>query len=202
VTHGQELALLVYNALATGPQWEKTLLLVFYDEHGGFFDHVAPPEHPPDDDAATFTRYGVRVPVFVISPWVKPRSVSHTLFDHATIPKTILQRFCLSDLNARSGPGGLAHWREKGHQHYMGKRIADAADLGELLTLAEPRPAPDRSTLVDWFAAEQGARARRMLEDPTGVLREATAHSLTDLQTGLLAAHQHLHEHRHPVGHP
>ena len=50
VTHGQELALLIYNALATGPAWEKTLLLVFYDEHGGFFDHVAPPEHPPDDE--------------------------------------------------------------------------------------------------------------------------------------------------------
>lgn len=35
VTHGQELALLVYNALATGPLWDRTLLLVFYDEHGG-----------------------------------------------------------------------------------------------------------------------------------------------------------------------
>ena len=87
VTHGQELALLVYNALAAGPQWDKTLLLVFYDEHGGFFDHVAPPEHPPDDDPATFTRYGVRVPAFVISPWVKAGSVSHTLFDHATHPE-------------------------------------------------------------------------------------------------------------------
>jgi phospholipase C len=58
VTHGQELALLIYNALATGPAWEKTLLLVFYDEHGGFFDHVAPPEHPPDDEPTTFTLGG------------------------------------------------------------------------------------------------------------------------------------------------
>jgi phospholipase C len=202
VTHGQELALLVYNALAAGPLWEKTLLLVFYDEHGGFFDHVAPPEHPPDDDPATFTRYGVRVPAFVISPWVQPRSVTHTLFDHATIPKTILRRFCPTRLEAGSNPRALAHRREKNEPHHISRRIADAADLGDLLTLNEPRPAPDRSALVDWFAAEQAARARTLLTDPAGVLRKATAHSLTDLQSGLLAAHRHLRDHEHPVDDP
>ena len=94
VIHGQELALLVYNALATGPQWDKTLLLVFYDEHGGFFDHVTPPENPPDDDPTTFTRYGVRVPAFVVSPWVKAGTdLAHALRprhdpkdDPATLP--------------------------------------------------------------------------------------------------------------------
>ena len=201
VTHGQELALLVYNALATGPQWDKTLLLVFYDEHGGFFDHVTPPEDPPDDNPKTFTRYGVRVPAFVISPWVEARSVSHTLFDHATIPKTILKRFCPTPL-ATESHGDLARRLGKGQSHYVGRRIADAVDLGELLTLTEPRPAPDRSALVEWFAAEQGARARRLLEDPAGVLRKATARSLTDLQSGLVAAHQQLQDHGHPVGHP
>jgi phospholipase C len=200
--HGQELALLVYNALATSPKWDTTLLLVFYDEHGGMFDHVAPPEHPPDDDPATFARYGVRVPAFVISPWVKPRSVCHTLFDHATIPKTILQRFCPPALDARLESHGLAQRRDRGHPRGVGKRIAAAPDLDEVLTLSEPRPAPDRSALVDWFAAEQGARARRLLEDPAGVLRKATDHSLTDLQSGLLAAHKQLHDRGHPVGHP
>jgi phospholipase C len=113
VTHGQELALLAYNALATGPRWDKTLLLVFYDEHGGFFDHVTPPENPPDDHPTTFTRYGVRVPAFVVSPWVKAGTVSHTLFDHATIPKTILQRFRPTALDARSDPSGFAHRPER-----------------------------------------------------------------------------------------
>jgi phospholipase C len=202
VTHGQELALLVYNALATGPQWDKTLLLVFYDEHGGFFDHVPPPEHPPDDDPATFTRYGVRVPAFVISPWVKAGSVCHTLFDHATIPKTILQRFCPTVVEWEGNSEGVAHTREKGHRRHIGRRTVEASDLGELLTLREPRPAPDRTALVDWFAAEQGARARKLLENPAGTLRKATSHSLTDLQTGLIAAHQHLHDDGHPIGHP
>jgi len=202
VTHGQELALLVYNALASGPLWDSTLLLVFYDEHGGFFDHVAPPKGPPDDDPATFTTYGVRVPAFVVSPWVKPRSVCHTLFDHATIPKTILERFCRTELDASSGLRGGPHRRGRLDPHHLSRRIAGAADLGEVLTLSEPRPAPDRRALVDWFVNEQGARARRLLDDPAGTLRKATAHSLTDLQSGLLAAHKHLHDQGHPVGHP
>jgi hypothetical protein len=63
-------------------------------------------------------------------------------------------------------------------------------------------PAPDRSALVDWYAAEQAARARRLLEHPAGVLRKATTHNLTDLRSGLLAAHRHLHEHGHPAGDP
>ena len=85
--------LAVYHALATGPQWEKTLLIIFYDEHGGFFDHVPPPA-APDDDPGTFGRYGVRVPALIVSPRVEPGSISHTLFDHTTIIKTILLRFC------------------------------------------------------------------------------------------------------------
>ncbi len=85
--------LAVYHALATGPQWEKTLLIIFYDEHGGFFDHVAPPA-APDDDPHTFGRYGVRIPALIVSPWVEPGSVSKTLFDHTSIMKTILLRFC------------------------------------------------------------------------------------------------------------
>jgi phospholipase C len=190
VRYGQEFALLVYNALASGPKWERTLLVVLYDEHGGFFDHVEPPEHPPDDDPATFPRYGVRVPAFVVSPWLEARSVSHTLLDHAAIPKTILRRFSPAALEERPRARGL------------GKRIADSADLGDLLVLDDPRPAPDRSELVDWYAAGQAERARRLLEDPAGAVRRAADHRLTDLQSGLLAAERHLHEHGHTPRHP
>jgi phospholipase C len=188
--HGQEFALLVYNALANGPKWEQTLLLVLYDEHGGFFDHVEPPEHPPDDHPATFPRYGVRVPAFVVSPWVEPGSVSHTLFDHAAIPKTILQRFSPTALIAN------------GRGHRIAKRVSASADLGEVLTLDEPRPAPGRHELVDWYASGQAERARRLLEDPASSLRRASDHSLTDLQSGLLAAQRHLHDRGHTPSHP
>ena len=202
VQEGQELVFLVYNALATSPQWERTLLLIVYDEHGGFFDHVAPPEHPPDDDPQTFSRYGVRVPAIVVSPWVAARSVSSTLFDHATIAKTILGRFCASELDRRSGAGALIHWLQDGHPHYMGKRVAAAADLGGLLTEPAPRPAPDRSALVDWVAERHGARTRRLLQAPAQMLRPAERHQVTDLQAGILAAAQELRRNDHPAGQP
>ena len=202
VQHGQELVLLVYNALATGPQWDKTLLLVVYDEHGGFFDHVPPPGNPPDDDPQTFARYGVRVPALVVSPWVRARSVAHTLFDHTTIVKTILKRFCPAELDQEHGMSDVCHWLQKGHPYYMGKRVAAAADLGELLTLDAPRPAPDRGALVNWFADAYATRARRLLEDPASTLRPAGIHSITSLQAGLLNAAQDLHGKGHRAGHP
>ena len=49
INDGQDLVLAVYHAVATSPQWDKTLLVIFYDEHGGFFDHVPPPEADDDD---------------------------------------------------------------------------------------------------------------------------------------------------------
>jgi hypothetical protein len=93
IKDGQDLALAVYDALAASPQWDRSLLIIVYDEHGGFFDHVPPP-HAPDDDPDTFGRYGVRVRAIIVSPWVQPRTVCHTMCDHTSIIKTILLRFC------------------------------------------------------------------------------------------------------------
>src|SRR5262249_18010978 len=59
----------------------------------GFYDHVPPPE-AADDEPQMFGRYGVRVPAIIVSPWIAPRTVSHTLYDHTSIIKTILSRFC------------------------------------------------------------------------------------------------------------
>jgi phospholipase C len=202
VQDGQELVMLVYNALATSPLWEKALLLVVYDEHGGFFDHVPPPENPPDDDPGVFSRYGIRVPALVVSPWVAARSVSSTLYDHTSIIKTILKRFCPAELGHRSGVEALVHWLEEGQPHYMGKRVAAAADLGSLLDQPQPRPAPDRSALVRWVADRHRVRATRLLEDPGGMLRPAEAHAITDLQERMLAVDQAARDQGHPAGQP
>jgi phospholipase C len=106
VKDGQDLVLAAYNALAASPQWDRSLLVIVYDENGGFYDHVPPPQ-AADDEPEMFGRYGVRVPAIVVSPWVEARAVSSTLFDHTSIIKTILQRFCPSALNApeRAGAG-------------------------------------------------------------------------------------------------
>ena len=125
VIDGQALVLKVYDALASSPQWDKTMLVITYDEHGGFYDHVPPPENPPDDNPKVFNRYGVRVPAIVVSPLVERRTHSTMLFDHTSLIKTILLRFC----------------RKAGTIPDMGARVTAANHLGHLLTAAAPRPA-------------------------------------------------------------
>jgi phospholipase C len=196
---GQELVMLVYNALASGPLWNKTLLLVVYDEHGGFHDHVPPPE-ATDDDPAKFGRYGVRVPALVVSPWTQQRAVAKTLFDHTSIVKTILTRFAPAELRRLSGAAEVVHWLKEGHPHYMGKRVAQAEHLGALLAEATPRPAPDRTHLVQWLADRRAGRAQKLANDPISF--HAEERLFTDLQRGMLAAEQHLHSTGHPAGQP
>jgi phospholipase C len=122
IRKGQRLVADVYNLLLESPVWDKTLLVITYDEHGGFYDHVVPPD--AEDDYPHLARHGVRVPAIIVSPWVAPQSVSHTLFDHTSIIKTILLRFC------RQPDGSIPS---------MGARIDAATDLSGLLTEDKPR---------------------------------------------------------------
>ena len=119
VSHGEALIARVYNDLVENPRvFEKTLLVVVWDEHGGFYDHVVPPGHAgwnaarpdiqhevvaPDGNRDNpfgfdFTRLGVRVPAVAISPWIERGSVfgwnaenaedRHT-FDHTSVLSTV-----------------------------------------------------------------------------------------------------------------
>jgi phospholipase C len=90
VRAGQALVLEIYEALVNGPQWENTMLVVTYDEHGGFYDHVGPPAAP--DDGSGRGRLGVRVPALVVGPRVQ-RGVYKETLEHTALPKTILKRF-------------------------------------------------------------------------------------------------------------
>ncbi|WP_042381181.1 phospholipase C [Streptacidiphilus melanogenes] len=186
VKDGQDLVLAAYDALASGPLWERTLLLVVYDEHGGFYDHVPPPT-VVDDDPEMFGRLGVRVPAIVVSPWVEPRAVSHTVFDHTSIIKTILQRFCPTALSG--SPSAKVTGARLGPQ-YPGTRVARASHLGELLTRTTPRPAPARDTLVRRAEA-------RAAEEPT-TRRANGARPPSDLQVRIQAAAHALRSQGHP----
>jgi len=199
IKDGQDLVLAVYDALAASPQWDSSLLVIAYDEHGGFFDHVVPPE-AEDDNPETFGRYGVRVPAMIVSPWVEPRSVSKTLFDHTSIIKTILLRFCpeaLDDPQRRKRKLGR---RDVGHPQYLGARVAHANHLGELLTRTSPRQPPARDALLRAAAARASEQAR------TGELttdrREPASHHHNELQKRILAATRELTSRGHPTGAP
>jgi phospholipase C len=95
----------VYNAIRSSPElWASTLLVVAYDEHGGFYDHVEPPAAvPPDDhrDEWTFDRLGVRVPAILVSPFVEKR-VEKTIFDHTSLLKYLTELWNLGPLGART----------------------------------------------------------------------------------------------------
>lgn len=106
---GEDLILAVYKALTNSPIWEQSLLIVTFDEHGGFYDHVVPPAAPPPNDIASkynkwgfaFDQYGVRVPALIISPWVWPGNVDNRLYDHSSILATIEELFEVEPLTDR-----------------------------------------------------------------------------------------------------
>src|SRR5262249_3536774 len=102
----------VYDTLRANEEvWHKCALVVLYDEHGGFFDHVAPPkaENPdginsirPDDVQEPhhsppvpfkFDRLGLRVPAIIASPWVGEKVVKSEQLQHTSILKTVRKRF-------------------------------------------------------------------------------------------------------------
>jgi phospholipase C len=96
VLRGDALIARVYNTLRANPAlFETTLLIVLYDEHGGFFDHVVPPAAiAPDDHTEhyAFDRLGFRVPAILVSPWLDP-GVIHTVFDHTSVLRMAANRF-------------------------------------------------------------------------------------------------------------
>jgi phospholipase C len=129
VALGEELIHAVYYALRNGPAWNQTLLIVTYDEHGGCYDHVPPPDGatPPDTTVGEFgfdfKRFGVRVPTVLISPLIAQGTVFRvpdgaTPLDHTSILKTVEQRWRLPSLTARD---------------------AAAVHVGDAVTLAVPR---------------------------------------------------------------
>lgn len=91
----------VYDAVTSGPGWERTVLVINYDEWGGFFDHV-PPGTAPDarPDLGTQLR-GFRVPCLVISPLARRSTVAHEVYDHTSVLKMIEWRWGLPALTPR-----------------------------------------------------------------------------------------------------
>jgi phospholipase C len=111
VALGEQLIHDVYYAVRGGSGWHQTLLVITYDEHGGCYDHVAPPTNAVAPDASVgeygfdFKRFGVRVPTVLISPLIAPgtvfRASGPTPLDHTSTLKTLEQRWALPALTAR-----------------------------------------------------------------------------------------------------
>jgi len=179
VRKGQEFVRSVVEAVIASPTWNKTLLIITYDEHGGFYDHVPPPAATPVSPEGNLpSTYGVRVPTIVISPWVKPGMVfghdgilnttttgtsnsaaADTLssvvprplyFDHTSILKTIARRFL-----GESPP-------------YMGARYAEANDLSSVLGSIQHNPA-FRPFIPYHFVYAASQKALEVQDEPSEV---------------------------------
>jgi phospholipase C len=128
---GEKLVHDVMQALVQSPNWPGSAMFLTYDEHGGFYDHVAPPAAvKPDniapmlqagDVAGAFDRYGIRVPAMVISPYAKEHFVSHTVYDHTSILHFIETRFGLATLTHRDAAAdpmlGMFDFTTVSHAH-------------------------------------------------------------------------------------
>ncbi len=99
ITLGQIFISSVYQALANSKHWDNCLLIITYDEHGGFYDHVSPPT--TFDPIEQFQQLGHRVPSLVVGPHVRRGCINSTVVDHVSILSTITRRFELPELNQR-----------------------------------------------------------------------------------------------------
>lgn len=98
---GQQLVAAVYGALAKSPQWPNVTLVVTYDEHGGFFDHVAPPTMADDRVPAGFGQLGFRVPTLVAGPYARAGHVSSVVHEHTSVIAHLSKLYGLAPLTAR-----------------------------------------------------------------------------------------------------
>jgi phospholipase C len=102
---GQEMIGAVYTALAKSPQWKNCLLVVTYDENGGYYDHVPPPTTVDDTmeqfGVPGFEQMGFRVPTLVAGPYVKQNYISSVVYDHTSALKHLANHFGLEPLNPR-----------------------------------------------------------------------------------------------------
>jgi phospholipase C len=110
ITRGEQLIKTVYEAIRNSPHWERSLLIITFDEHGGFYDHVAPGPAVPPGDLVTadyqqfgfkFDRLGVRVPALVISAHTPRGVIDHTRYDHTSILATVERMYGMDNLTNR-----------------------------------------------------------------------------------------------------
>ena len=128
IRNGQVFLNAIYNAVTSSPNWRNTVLVINYDEWGGFFDHVPPPLAPiPPADAALGSdgRRGFRIPAFVISPWSPRGRVAHGVYDHTSVLRMIEWRWNLRPLTVRDATArNLAEVLDFSRPNYLAPRFA------------------------------------------------------------------------------
>ena len=181
VAAGERLIKAVYEVIRNSPVWEKSLLIITWDEHGGFYDHVVPPSAQGTgergrENGFTFEQLGPRVPAVVVSPLISRNLIDHRVYDHTAIPATLRRVFGLRSLEGRNGiSGGVGYLAGPVARTDAPTRLPGAA-MAALAALA-PKTAPPRP-------------AARVSEDPEG-MAPSTLNSALAQHLEVTPAEQH-----------
>jgi phospholipase C len=130
MSYGEAWAHHVVEAVLHSPAWPRTLLIYTYDEHGGYYDHVPPPQAvPPDsirpqlkptDLPGGYDLYGPRVPAVVASAYSRPNSVTNVIHDHTSVLATIEAKWNLPALTYRDANAAtVMDFLDAGHPALM-----------------------------------------------------------------------------------
>jgi Phosphoesterase family len=145
---GEALIKRVYEGLRNSPLWERSVLVIMFDEHGGLFDHVRPPKVRPLDDGSVdhthgfrFDQLGVRIPAIIVSPWVKRGSIDHTVYEHSSLIASVVRHFGLEHLTSRDRDAAdfLAKLSEKEPRKDTPARLHDVLDHSSVTRVDMPR---------------------------------------------------------------
>jgi phospholipase C len=198
---GDQFLFRIWQAISASPAWNHILLVIMYDEHGGCYDHVLPPigaatpdlRSDPGEEGFRFDRFGVRIPMVVVSPYVQAgtvfRSDTAVPYDHTSILAT------------------LREWLTIPENRMLGsERIKAAPNLNQVLTLSAPRldkpavalrqaavaPAPITLPLNSLQKSLLAGSARRLRMDPKILLdrTQSREHATEFFKQGRLRAHK------------
>jgi phospholipase C len=179
VSLGEQFLLRIWKSVSGGRDWNSTLLVITFDEHGGCYDHVLPPAAVPPDAASDpgednfhFDRYGARVPTVLVSPYIEAgtvfRTPSDVPYDHTSILAT------------------LRDWLQIPEERMLNSaRVKKAPTLGNVLTRSTPRaelpdiahagaPAEATTRLIAWNDLQKAmlkAQAKRYLHNLVNPLK-------------------------------
>jgi hypothetical protein len=192
VTRGEQLIKTVYETIRNSPHWDRSMLIITFDEHGGFYDHVAPGPAVPPGDLQTadysefgfkFDQLGVRVPAIVISAHTPRGTIDHTVYDHTSILATVERFYGLDNLTNR----------DKAANH-LGPLVAlENARTDAPTTLTSPAASDiplaceqDDETVQDRLMAQ---RAELRIAQRAGAFRERSVeeYPIPRVQNGFLA---------------
>jgi phospholipase C len=174
ISDGQKFLADIYNTvIANEDQWMSTMMIVTYDEHGGFFDHVPPMTVPATAGNVNFQTTGVRVPSFVISPYVKPGSVFSDALDGTSVLQLLADRFT---------PGKPYSAAVAERQKYF-KPLSAILDNPAITT----KPKPINDPVLDALTAPHSPEAFESKPSATGQAFGGVAARLSKVHPDLIA---------------